>query len=79
MSSQEVSGGKFLPVFFVDEVKEGAQFQAGEWPIHMTLFPPLETSYGVLLGRAMRYITRMYLWINVSKKELRYGSRVCHL
>jgi len=55
MSSQEASGGKFLPVFFVDEVKEGAQFQAGEWPLHMTLFPPLETSYDAPLGKAIRY------------------------
>lgn len=55
MSEQEALGGKFLPVFFVDEVKEGAEFQAGEWPLHMTLFPPLEASYDAPLGKAIRH------------------------
>lgn len=54
MSEQEAPGGKFLPVFFVDEVKEGAKFQAGEWPLHLTLFPPLETSYDPHLGGVIR-------------------------
>lgn len=54
MSEQEVSGGKFLPVFFVDEVKLETKFQAGEWPLHLTLFPPVKARYQPSLGKAIR-------------------------
>jgi hypothetical protein len=55
MSEFKTSGEKFLPVFFVDEVKIGEEFSRGEWPLHVTLFPPLETHYDEPLGKAIRF------------------------
>lgn len=54
MSEQKASGEKFLPVFFVDEVKIDAEFHKDEWPLHITLFPPLETTYTDIAGTAIR-------------------------
>jgi hypothetical protein len=55
MSEQEISGQKLVPVFFVDEVKIGESFDKQDWPLHITLFPPVEAQYTELLGKAMRF------------------------
>lgn len=47
-------GGKFLPAFFVDEVTLGETFSAGEWPLHITLFPPVDAPYEQEYGRHIR-------------------------
>jgi|GEM_PF-2999943 len=39
---------KFVPAFFVDIVEKGETFPIADWPLHITLFPPLQTPY---LGR----------------------------
>lgn len=59
MSEQKTLGGeKFLPVFFVNEVKIGDTFTSEQWPLHLTLFPPLETPYLASNGQQMR------TWVN---------------
>lgn len=49
-----MSGEKLLPVFFVDEVKIGETFDKHDWPLHITLFPPVEAEYSMELGIRMR-------------------------
>lgn len=54
MPEQKTSGEKLLPVFFVDEVKIGETFDRRDWPLHITLFPPVEAPYSMDLGVRMR-------------------------
>jgi hypothetical protein len=58
MSDQEARGGKFLPAFFVEPVALGDEFEAGELPLHMTYFPPVNTR----LER--QYVQRLKMYIN---------------
>lgn len=44
MGEHETRGGKILPAFFVEPIELGAEFESGEWPLHMTYFPPVETT-----------------------------------
>lgn len=37
-------GEKFLPAFFVEPVELGQEFPKGEWPLHMSYFPPVSAS-----------------------------------
>lgn len=53
MHEQEESG-KFLPAFFVDVVELGQVFPRGEWPLHMTYFPPIQTSFDAKLAPNLR-------------------------
>jgi hypothetical protein len=45
MDGQEAQGGKFLPAFFVEPVELGDEFPRGEWPLHMTYFPPVRAQF----------------------------------
>ncbi len=54
MSEQEMRGGKFLPAFFVDEVKLNETFLSGTWPLHITLFPPVRAEYTGEYGEQVR-------------------------
>lgn len=54
VSEHKISGEKLLPVFFVDEVKIGETFDKADWPLHITLFPPVEAQYTSDLGIHMR-------------------------
>ncbi len=45
MAQQETQGGKILPAFFVDPIDLGATFPSGEWPLHMTYFPPIAARF----------------------------------
>lgn len=45
MVQQETQGGKILPAFFVEPIALGETFQSGEWPLHMTYFPPITTHF----------------------------------
>lgn len=53
MFEQEKSA-KFLPAFFVDVVELGQEFNSGELPLHMTYFPPVETSFKPELAGHLR-------------------------
>lgn len=53
-------GGKFLPAFFVEEVELGQTFARGEWPLHMSYFPPVNTAFRPELAARLReYINPM--------------------
>lgn len=54
VTEQKISGEKLLPVFFVDEVKVGEVFDKTDWPLHITLFPPVTAQYTSDLGIYMR-------------------------
>jgi len=52
---------EFIPAFFVDIVQKGETFSHGEWPLHITLFPPLQTSYHGYYGDKLRsVVTALY-------------------
>lgn len=38
-------GEKFLPAFFVEITEKGQNFGRGDWPAHITLFPPIDEAY----------------------------------
>lgn len=45
---------KFLPAFFVDVVELGEEFPSGELPLHMTYFPPVQTTFDPELAPVLR-------------------------
>ena len=45
---------KFIPAFFLPVVERWQEFPAGQWPHHVTLFPPLEGEYNPELGERLR-------------------------
>ncbi len=51
-------GREFIPAFFVDVVQKGEVFPAGgdNWPLHMTLFPPIEEPYYPYYGEVLRSV-----------------------
>lgn len=60
MSERASRGGKFLPAFFVEPVALGETFERGQWPLHMSYFPPIETAFKLYLANRMReYINPM--------------------
>ena len=70
MPQQETLGGeKFLPVFFVDEVKIGETFTSGDWPLHITLFPPLEATYQPSDGERIRFNVHAFEPFSVTAGE----------
>ena len=46
--------GKFIPAFFLPVVERGQELQKGQWPHHVTLFPPLEGAYDPEFGELLR-------------------------
>jgi len=50
---------KFVPAFFLDEVKMDQEFPSGELPLHITTFPPVEMPYDRSFTEGMRgYLNR---------------------
>ena len=47
-------GEKFLPAFFVDVIEKDYSFDRGEWPAHITLFPPIEQPYVETYAHTLR-------------------------
>jgi hypothetical protein len=45
---------EFAPAFLVDIVEKGETFPLGDWPLHITLFPPLLTPYHDYYGDELR-------------------------
>ena len=45
---------KFVPAFFVDIVEKGETFPLGDWPLHITLFPPILAPYLGRYGEQLR-------------------------
>lgn len=73
---QKTSGEKLLPVFFVDEVKIGETFNKHGWPLHITLFPPVEAQYSMDLGVRMReYINPLEPFMVRVNGEAVYGPQ----
>lgn len=56
MANEE--GREFIPAFFVDVVQKGEVFPRGaaNWPLHLTLFPPLEEPYYPYYGDKLRSV-----------------------
>ncbi len=46
---------KFVPAFFADVVDLGTEFKRGDWPLHITLFPPILDRYQKEYGYAMKW------------------------
>lgn len=44
----------FLPAFFLPVVHMGQIMQSGQWPHHVTLFPPLLSAYDPVFGEKLR-------------------------
>ena len=53
MSKMNV-GEKFVPAFFLDVVERGEVFEPGNWPLHITTFPPILHHYDEQFGEDMR-------------------------
>ena len=72
---QKVPEGKFIPAFFLPVVEIGQEFKSGErWPHHITLFPPLETTYDPEFGHSMRrQLNRHHPFIVRTAGEAYYG------
>lgn len=45
MNAENRFGTKFVPAFFVNPVEIGEEFNSGEMPRHVTLFPPVLTNF----------------------------------
>ena len=45
MTGRKTQGEKFFPAFFVEPVEVGQEFAAGELPLHMTYFPPVNARF----------------------------------
>ena len=74
MSAQEVRGGKFLPAFFVEEVELGQTFARGEWPLHMSYFPPVNASFQPQLATRLReYVNPMAPFIAQVGEDALFG------
>ena len=68
-------GGKFLPAFFVEPVELGTSFQRGKWPLHMSLFAPVETSFEPELAQLMReYVNPMEPFMATIGKQALFGD-----
>lgn len=52
--AEKAQEAKFVPAFFLDVVEQGQEIQSGKWPHHITLFPPLKTTYDPVFGEALR-------------------------
>ena len=50
-----IESQKFVPAFFVDIVEMGTVFESGEWPHHITMFPPVEEPYRYEYGEQLRH------------------------
>lgn len=67
-------GGKFLPAFFVEEVELGQTFNRGEWPLHMSYFPPVNTTFQPELAARLReYVNPMSPFIAKIGKDALFG------
>lgn len=50
---------EFIPAFFVDIVQKGETFPRGEWPLHLTLFPPIQAPYRSYYGDKLRSVVNV--------------------
>ncbi len=74
MSEQASRGGKFLPAFFVEQVELGDTFKRGDWPLHMSYFPPVGTTFQPELAHLMReYVNPMSPFIATVGKDVLFG------
>ncbi len=64
-------GREFIPAFFVDVVEKGEVFPSGaaHWPLHITLFPPLEAPYYPYYGDKMRSVVNTMAPFDVTLSE----------
>lgn len=68
-------GGKFLPAFFVEPVELGANFQRGKWPLHMSFFAPVETTFNPELALLMReYVNPMEPFVATVGEPTLFGD-----
>ena len=69
-----MQGGKFLPAFFVEEVELGQTFQRGQWPLHMSYFPPVDTTFKPELADRLReYVNPMSPFVAKIGKGTKFG------
>lgn len=74
VNDQEMQGGKFLPAFFVEEVELGQTFPRGEWPSHMSYFPPVDTTFKPELADRLReYVNPMPPFVAKIGKGAKFG------
>lgn len=52
--SERAQEAKFVPAFFLPVVEKGESFPSGQFPQHVTLFPPLELPYDSEFGARLR-------------------------
>lgn len=76
MAEQEARGGKILPAFFVEPVQLGEEFPSGEWPLHMTYFPPVEmTLRPVHAEQLRRYVNPMEPFMATIGEDDKFGPK----
>lgn len=74
MFEQEARGGKILPAFFVEPVQLGEEFPRGEWPLHMTLFPSVETTLTPAHAEQLRrYVNPMEPFMATIGRDDKFG------
>lgn len=54
MQTEKTQEAKFIPAFFLPVVEDGQEFEPGQWPQHVTLFPPMEQAYDPEFGSRLR-------------------------
>ena len=70
-----IESQKFVPAFFVDIVEMGTVFEPGEWPHHITMFPPVEETYRCEYGEQLRHaVNPMAPFDVVVGKSALYGA-----
>ncbi|MFZ1250349.1 MAG: 2'-5' RNA ligase family protein [Candidatus Microsaccharimonas sp.] len=75
MVTEEAYGGKFLPAFFLEEVKLGDELDRGQLPLRMTLFPPVKAEFKQEYAQLLRkYIKPMDPFMATVGKPNTFGS-----